>query len=123
MNPLLEKKIIEEVNNPVNILVMERRMGDESFRLMRGTQTRMEIYNGWDYGIWTLTVAGENLFSVKSGELAFDANPAKKSYLNILNACRARSQAETRQSLSAGYEQQIQKMNAAERAIFDYLCK
>lgn len=121
MNPILEQKIISEINNPANTLFVDSRPGDRSFDITRDGKTRIYVLNAWDYGIYKVSVGGDPIISIEGGEKEYIAHPSKQAFESILRACEARYQVEKFKTATAGLETEMDKMTQSERNAYNFL--
>ena len=121
MNPILEQKIIAEINNPANSIIVEEQWGGRGFDISRDGRKRVYVLNAWDYGIYKVNVGGELLINIEGGEKEFMNHPAKQAFETILRACEARYQVEKFKTATAGLETEMDKMTQSERDAYNFL--
>lgn len=90
MNMALKMTIIQEIkrNNPE----IERSWGTDRYIIRPANSgATIVVMNGWDYGVYSLSVGGINLISISMSEMAGkQPTQDQKDMFEIIGACSAR---------------------------------
>lgn len=87
MNKILEKEIIKTIE--ANKVVRHADWGVDTYKVLnKAGKEIISVANGWDYGMYTVSVNGQNIASIEwyANSLA-KKTEEQQSVFNIIDAC------------------------------------